>query len=117
PATGLPFSSTRPTTLCTFEEFASHGWTTIPVCTAMRARPAAAARTARGFVFATGAVDATTAGAAAAWRVRKLGSAGGVDCFDEPPSANTWSSLAVPPPDEVGVPPEVIARYSLPSTE
>ena len=45
------------------------------------------------------------------------GSTGGGDCLVEAPSAKTWSSVAVPPPDEVGVPPTVIARYSLPSTE
>ena len=31
-----------------------------------------------------------------------------------PPIANTWSCDARPPPDEVGVPPTVIAMYSLP---
>ena len=41
---------------------------------------------------------------------------GGDSCF-EAPSVNTWSSLATPPLEEVGVPPLVIARYSLPSTE
>jgi hypothetical protein len=33
------------------------------------------------------------------------------------PSANTCSWLAVPPFEEVGVPPTVIATYSVPPTE
>ena len=39
------------------------------------------------------------------------------DCVLLPPIANTWSCEASPPPDEVGVPPTVIAMYSLPSAE
>src|SRR5262245_22892326 len=42
---------------------------------------------------------------------------GGGDSFFEPPSANTWSSLAVPPFEDVGVPPDVIAMYCFPFTE
>ena len=45
------------------------------------------------------------------------GSGGAGDCDDEPPSAKTCSSVAVPPPDDVGVPPTVIATYSLPPIE
>src|SRR6185436_5855249 len=41
---------------------------------------------------------------------------GGSPVF-EPPSAKTWSSVAVPPFDDVGVPPTVIATYCLPPTE
>ena len=48
---------------------------------------------------------------------RARGSGGGGDGAEEPPNPNTWSSLAVPPPEEVGVPPTVIARYSFPSIE
>ena len=54
---------------------------------------------------------------AAAFTLLKAGSAGAGDCCWEPPSPNTWSWLAVPPPDDVGVPPTVIATYSLPPTE
>ena len=42
---------------------------------------------------------------------------GGFDSLFEPPSAKIWNSLAMPPFDEVGVPPTVIAMYCLPSTE
>jgi len=45
------------------------------------------------------------------------GNGGGGDCLSEAPSANTCSSLEMPPFDDVGVPPTVIARYSLPSIE
>ena len=41
---------------------------------------------------------------------------GGGDCCFEPSSANTWSLVAVPPFDDVGVPPTVIAMYCLPPT-
>ena len=42
---------------------------------------------------------------------------GGFDSDFEAPSAKIWSSLAMPPFDDVGVPPDVIAMYSFPSTE
>ena len=54
---------------------------------------------------------------AAVFTLLNAGSAGAGDCCCEPPSPNTWSWLAVPPPDDVGVPPTVIATYSLPPTE
>ena len=41
---------------------------------------------------------------------------GGFDSLVDPPSAKICSSLAMPPFDDVGVPPDVIAMYSLPST-
>jgi hypothetical protein len=58
-------------------------------------------------------VARTTGAAFAEARTRS----GGFDSDFDPPSAKICSSLATPPFDDVGVPPDVIATYSLPSTE
>ena len=58
-------------------------------------------------------VDITLGGSAAADAAR-VSADGGDDCCWLPPIAKTCSSAATPPFDEVGVPPTVIARYSLP---
>ena len=77
-----------------------------------RAPPATAtgARACAGFVVG---VETTLGGSAAAAAAR-VSADGGDDCCWLPPIAKTWSSAAIPPFDEVGVPPTVIARYSLP---
>ncbi len=105
-----------------FDEFAPQPRTASPVCVAIRAPPRSVLRTsatAAGACERDGtaarAISGATRGAAAGRRLTD-GSVGAGDCFEEPPSAYTWSSVAVPPPDEVGVPPTVIARYSLPAT-
>src|SRR5205814_4087172 len=52
------------------------------------------------------------------WTLRKGGRLfGGGNSVLSPPSANTISPGRTPPLDDVGVPPIVIAMYSLPSTE
>ena len=74
---------------------------------------ASGARAASGAVARAAGVEMTVAGAAAA-NAARVSAAGGDDCCWLPPMAKTWSSASVPPLDEVGVPPTVIARYSLP---
>ena len=87
----------------------------------MRAPPAAA----RTFAESARMADALAAGADAGFR-SVVGAAGEAGACTEvspggfpdsallPPIANTWSCDARPPAEEVGVPPTVIATYSLP---
>src|SRR3954454_7578948 len=101
PATGFPFQSTRPCTFATFDESACQGRTTRPRCAAILAVPRGAA-----------------SGAFAALPLELVFGAWTADSRrDDPGSAKTWSCATVPPFEEVGVPPTVIATYSLPSTE
>ena len=77
-----------------------------------RAPPAAAtgARARAGLVVGV----ETTLGGSAAANAARVSADGGDDCCWLPPIAKTCSSDATPPFDDVGVPPTVIARYSLP---
>jgi hypothetical protein len=109
------------------DESASHGRTEMGDCAVIRARPAEAAVLERGTRAAAGCagvrlirgVVASAEGTDDACRgaPREGRLFGGGDSVFEPPSAKTWSSLAVPPFEDVGVPPEVIAMYCFPFTE
>jgi hypothetical protein len=107
PATGLPFSRICPVTWARFEELGCQLLTTRALCVAIRGLPTAAARTC----------DADLETLCTTWSVREASSSAAVDFAVVPPSEKTCSSVTVPPFDEVGVPPTVIATYSLPSTE
>src|SRR5207244_7298328 len=100
---------------CSFDEFGFHGRTKRACCVEMRARPSfVSVETCRCTECRFGAAKAagvlSTVGGAAGATVR-AGSVGGFDSTCEPPSAKICSSEAMPPPDDVGVPPDVSAMY------
>jgi hypothetical protein len=120
PTTGALPRYTCPKTSCEFDVFGFHGRITTGPCVVIRGCAVAASTRRRGVACAGAArvgVKASAAGCGAdsTFRVGRL--LGGGDSFCEPPSANTCSSDATPPFDDVGVPPDVIATYSLLSTE
>src|SRR5262249_8973095 len=107
-----------------FEVFGFHGLTNSAGPVAIRAFPGAAIRERRcGAVCCRGAlrlsgVNSTVDCAALLWTLRNGGRLfGGGASWCEPPSATPCRPGATPPLDDVGVPPTVIATYSLPSTE
>ena len=116
PATGRLPSSSRPVAICSFDPVGCHVRTKSSPSVAIRAAPGEAATRATRFGATAGAAAAGTACATGWVASARRGSTGGGDCCLEPPSAKIWSRVAVPPADEVGVPPTVIAMYSLPST-
>ena len=122
PETGDPPSRTLPKENVQFELFGFHGLTTSAWwLTLMRAEPvdwtAAVRRGAAGAARRAG-VTATLGCVAASAVLRNEGRFdGGGSWSCEPPSANTIRPGRTPPFDDVGVPPIVIATYSLPSTE
>src|SRR5580765_1768122 len=109
----------------TLDEFASQGRTSTGGCVVIFASPRAVSRETWRTAFARCGVTVARAGVMSgetsakdsglSWDFGRSG--GGGDCVCEPPRANTCSSDAVPPLEDVGVPPAVIAMYSLPFTE
>src|SRR5262245_37096026 len=127
PTTGAPPRRTRPVMAWTFDESGSQGRTEIGDWVVTRTRSADCAPDTRVAFAAAGvagvrailgvaeSAEGTEAGWSGAPRDGRL--FGGGDSFLEPPSAKTCSSLAVPPFDDVGVPPEVMATNCFPFTE
>ena len=112
-STGAPLRISRPVIVTTFDEFAFHGRTVIAACALIRPPAPADRRFAEA-----GSRDSVATTTGSAFGVLRLNeSTGGGDSFCDAPRANTCSSAAVPPADDVGVPPDVIATYSVPSTE
>src|SRR5580765_1464474 len=113
---------TLPNANCQFDEFGFHGRTTRLRGTTMCALPAACALTRRfavvGVAMCAG-VTSTVAGVEVEeLELRNCGRpGGGGSCVLSPPSPKTMRPGRTPPFDDVGVPPIVIATYSLPSTE
>ncbi len=123
PAIGDLPRKTFPNANRTFAEFAFHGRTTRGRVTSIRAgsravtveRRLGCARCA-GVARLVG-VNSIVVCAPALWKLRKGGRLlGGGDSSWEPPRANTISPGTTPPFEDVGVPPIVIATYSLPPT-
>src|SRR5439155_2425128 len=113
---------TWPNMFCWFDEFGLHGLTTRACCVEMRARPSfVSVEACRWTECRLGTANAagvlSTVGGCAYSSGLIVCSSGGFDSTCEPPSAKICSSDATPPPDDVGVPPDVSAMYSLPSTE
>src|SRR5829696_9009023 len=111
---------------CSFEPDGCHRRTyAVRWVVAILAPPGAAALAATRAVLVAGTVGPSgPAGAAVPAeasvttlyeRVSGRFGGGGDSSFDAP-SANTWSFVAVPPLDDVGVPPELIATYCRPAT-
>src|SRR5215208_353400 len=121
PETGDLPSRTFPNVNTQLDEFGFHGLTTSARLTLIRAEPvapAAASRRGAAGVVRRAGVTATFGSVAASVVVRKLGRLfGGGKSVLSPPTANTISPGRTPPFEDVGVPPIVIATYSLPSTE
>src|SRR5438132_6282473 len=99
PETGLPFSSSLPVTSVVLLLEGVQPWRNRRGLTAMVPAGPPRATAARCTTVCLGV-------APAAMRVANFGRlfGGGDSCF-EAPSVNTWSSLATPPLEEVGVPP------------
>src|SRR5579885_2276631 len=112
PTTGLPPSSRRPLTTCVVGLDALQTCTVNGPWVSIRAPPAASV--AESSRCGAGVAIADGVAACAGWNVRNVG---GGDCFCDAPSANTCSCEATPPFEDVGVPPTVIATYSLPPAE
>src|SRR5207249_3422214 len=92
-------------------EFAFHGLTTSALPVTRWPRPSAVCTEATPWKAGAAGAEARTTPCV----VRAAGSVGGFDSVFDAPSAKTWSCEAWrPPPDEVAVPPTVVATYSLP---
>src|SRR6185437_12327256 len=122
-ATGLPPSRSRPVTgTVSFDDGVQPRTVSCVVPSAIRAAPAAAMPAAEtctaraacdGFAVCDGPGSrGTAATACSSATIRRPLTRSG-----DPPSENTISFAAVPPFDDVGVPPTVIARYYLPPAE